>query len=269
MIRELLTDSEREQLLPVLPAVFGNEKSTSLKRTYETRARMSVHDTAVSYPDGVAVNVARANLTNRIKHAQRDAAEIWRNTTMTVEYGRDFASLDQDIDSSPENRANVFLTSQYLPNFEIYARLLIGDGVAALDTNLARRALHLIASDYEDVEVVQDTPRTRVKVSRIITEYEDEDYAVIKTKTDGLRVKVDDHMIDVKERRSGVIPVGTLPFGNVRQAFTILGNIANSRGIREDDMTPFRREIVQDYLARTDAYEPIIERLYMTRPIDD
>lgn len=269
MIREILTDSERGQLLPVLPAVFDEEQSTRLKRVYETRVRTRVRDTGVSYPDGVAVNVARANLTSRAKHARRDAIEMWRNPTMSIEYRKNFESLDEGINSSPEARANAFLASQYLPNFEIYARLLVGDKVAALDTNLARRTLQLIASDYANIEIVRDAPRTRVKVSRIITELEDEDYAVIKTKTDGLRVKVDNHIIDIKERRSGVIPVGVLPFGNVRQAFTILGNLTSSRGIREDDMTPYRREVVENYLGRTDAYEPILERLYMTRPLED
>lgn len=271
MNKELLVGNERRHLMPVLPAMFEETRSKGLKRQYDTKAKQLADTTDTNYPAYVAVSVARNNLTNRIKHAQRSMEDIQKSGLMFAEYDSHFEPDDNIDELSPEKRADLFLTARYLPDFELYVRFLIGERKQALDTSMSQRALQLIASEYSDMTIVQDSPRTRVKVTRIITADNslEDGYAVVTTKTDGLSLKLDDQIIDVKERQSGIVPVNTLPFGEVRRAFTYIGNIAIAKGVVEDDMTPERRKTIVEHLTQTDAYQPVLERLYLARSRED
>lgn len=270
MIHELLSEQERSRLLGVLPVFFDEDETTQLKRQYESATRSAMEDNQHAkspiFNDGVAVNVVRANLENHFKHAKRDLSEIRRNSVMAMEYGREFASIDNS-QSTPEKRVNTFMEGRYLPNFEVYSRLVLGDNTGALDSRLAERALMLIASEFSGAELVHDEPRTRLKVTRIV-EHSEGAFAVVKTKTDGLRVKVSDRVVDIKERRSGVVPLNEHMDETEKRALKVLANAAGDAGVTEDLVRPFRN-VVAEYLQETDHYYPIIERQYLSRPIDD
>jgi hypothetical protein len=256
----MLFINEPERSLPVVPTLLASEQTTQYKRTYEQQsdnlgnkfrldaARISLNKTVV-----------REDLRDRQKHAHLDARAAM---ALDPRQKREFLTLrETDIHvSDPQERASAFLTAQYLPSFELYARLAIGERTGPIDSKMAELAFQLLAEEHDELAVVNDEPTAHVKVVSL-TSRNDQEFAVISNKSAGLTLTDGKRNFDLKHQRTGVLPlkgVGKDILENVK----LLARAAQIEGATEEQLTWFRQNLT-DYLLDGTPYFPVIDRFYL------
>lgn len=244
-----------EALPPIAPVASDEAYRQRLHTRYADMTRTAFVGSEI------ALSVVRANLDNRLDHAVRNVNPTLRAIdTLKSPMVRRMLSF---ATSSPEERIEAFMDIKGLPAMEAHAELLNRRPLEATDFSEARVAIHSIAADY-DGEVIEDEPESRIKVTRITT-IDDEQYAVVRSKIDGLSATVNGQ-IDLKVRRSGAVKLSETD-SEVRSALKLLGNPGYSSYEEGHPAIDAKRQVVAAYLAdNPDAYTAYVQSYYLARP---
>jgi hypothetical protein len=257
----MLFIDESERRLPIVPTLLDEEQSPAYKKAYERQSdklgeKFGLQATTIT----LNKTVVRADLADRQQHADTDArAAIEYDARIRGEFLR---LTETDVNTSnPDMRAAAFLTARYLPNFELYARLAIGERTSPVDSSLAEIAFQLLAEEHSsEFEVANDVPSSHIKVVTI-TSRADGDYAVVSNKTSGLTLADESRKFDLKHQRTGIFPLKNVE-KNIRENAKILSLAPDIEEATEDQLRWFRQNLT-DYLLSGAAYFPVIDRFYM------
>lgn len=244
--------------LPPISPIMPEVECDHLRGIKEIYART----TKQVFPgEAIALTVVRANLKNRLEHAKRNHYESF-NAFIAEPYADVNLVLAHHALSLPEDRAKAFVKAKRMPAVEAHAELLDNNTELANDFSEGVLAVAALANDM-DGEVTSTDVRSRAKVTRLV-QLGDEEFAVVRSKIDGLTATIDRDQIELKMRRSGAVALSAVQDEDVRRAFKILGSMHNLPD--DDGFIEPQREIVEDYINQPDAaYKGYVQSYYLTR----
>lgn len=248
------------EALPVIP--LTTQESLPYKLQYEDAVRsVELSDKLGS----AALAVVRLSVEHRREMAVEERDRMLTDPALMEEYAKLFAGLDAKDTTTAEDRVQAFATARYLPSYELFARLVLKDETSALSTELAMKAFELLrAATQHAAIVVNDQPEAHIKVDSLIPESHPYSFAITSTKVDGVAVEMNNHLLQVKTRRQGLVDMNKIEAEETRDAFKIVARTHAIHGVTQEQLRPFRAKVRQ-YLASSDNYLPVIDRAYMTR----
>ena len=243
-----------------LPYFYTPDVDGDIRDGYHKAIKQVVADSADAAYVDAHTNVADVNLNNRLKHISRNAS-LPPRSEMEHEYIR----LSRHSPSEYNARMAQFVVSHALPSLEIVTDLQVGQAPHSITASLAKKAFNLLA-DFEELNIVEDTPRQRVKVTRTMP-VGDTKAAVVTVKTDQLSLRRDDgELIDVKTRQSGFVILDNRLEDQAREAFRILGDMKWGEVITDELVEPFRQR-VSEVLREEEVFHPTLSTLFLARRV--
>ncbi len=241
--------------LPTVPPIV----SDSLRMELETQTWLQLefwktYQDAELATKALIRSILQTNLTNVTKHV-RDAE------------GRNVRDADANrIARSLRPQAVLLLhPSEGIDSVELMARLVSAeeDPHNALSTIMAERALQLVLQDAGWQHPFGDTPRSRLKVTRLFPEV-DPQFAIIQTKLDHADIETtrrDGRQYVVKGRRSGFVKLSEVP-SDVREGIVSLSDF-DQGDISDPDVS---KHVVAEYLKDSPkSYRAVVDRAYAAR----
>lgn len=245
-----------EPLAPISPVIPPDDTAygVGLKRMY-TRA------TRHAFPGReVAVSVVRGNLHNRLEHAKRNYA----STVEAIRHSPvpQTAALFHYATSTPEERVEAFMNIPQIRAVEAHAELLNVSVPSMADFPEGRIAINALVSDFNGT-VIEEDPSSRIKVTRV-TEVGGEEFAVVRSKIDGLAAEIDGR-IELKIRRSGAVALAAVDDRSVLQAIKILKGL-HTMSHANPQAIAYCRHTIEEYLRSEDSsYTPFVQSYYLAR----
>lgn len=261
---EFMPDDGRN--LPVVP--FRFETPGALTR-YKKECEAALHEYYQGFgglplPESIALSVLRANIKKRYEH-QLNIAGMADHASYASHMADGLSDVHSKIilpGESMHDAVTQFISIDELPSVEVGFRLGVDKHTMPFDNRQAVLNA-VVAQEMFGFDTVTVKPEESLKVTRIIKDSKtDQQFAVIKTKTRGIKIGSDEGIESVG-RRSGTFPLSVL--GNTAQkAAKILARVGDSSHMTADHREDVKEEFFDGMQRDIDLYVPAIERYYFT-----